>query len=234
MIGAGRGGARDGEALHALLRDDSPESLCARAVPHVRAGLDRGETVIAVVSAEVQRVLRPALGDDAERGRLAGRGRLLWASGGDVRRVPAVPRRAARRRGGPCGPSPRTTRSAPRSGWPPICGSRPWPTRSTAPRLPLGLPLRHPRPLHRRRCARSAGPPPAARTPGPRYPQRRLPRAQRLPRPVRSHRHRYRLRCSSTYGTVRVSLSVVRRLLRRWRTCRGGRVGRRRCGERGQ
>ncbi len=57
----------DGEALHSLLLYDSEESLTGRAVPFLRAGLDRGETVIAVVSADVQRALRPALGDDAAR-----------------------------------------------------------------------------------------------------------------------------------------------------------------------
>jgi hypothetical protein len=51
--------------VHALLRYDSPESLCARAVPYVREGLARGEAVIAVVSAEVEQVLSSALGDDA-------------------------------------------------------------------------------------------------------------------------------------------------------------------------
>ena len=65
MIGGGRARERDGEALHALLRYDSPESLCARAVPYVREGLDRGEAVIAVVSAEAAQVLGSALGDDA-------------------------------------------------------------------------------------------------------------------------------------------------------------------------
>jgi anti-sigma regulatory factor (Ser/Thr protein kinase) len=65
MIGAGRARERDGEALHALLRYDSPESLCARAVPYVREGLDRGEAVMAVVSAEAAQVLSSALGDDA-------------------------------------------------------------------------------------------------------------------------------------------------------------------------
>jgi hypothetical protein len=52
MIGADRAQERDDEALHALLRYDSPESLCARAVPYVREGLARGEAVIAVVAAE--------------------------------------------------------------------------------------------------------------------------------------------------------------------------------------
>src|SRR5215218_8091247 len=73
MIGAGRVLERDGEALHALLRYDSPESLCARAVPYVREGLSRGEAVIAVVSAEVEQVLRRALGDNA--------GRVRWQAG---------------------------------------------------------------------------------------------------------------------------------------------------------
>lgn len=54
-------------ALHTLLLYDSEGSLRARAVPYVRAGLDGGETVIAVVSDDVQRALRAALGDDAAR-----------------------------------------------------------------------------------------------------------------------------------------------------------------------
>ena len=33
MIGAGRARERDGEALHALLRYDSPESLCTVRCP---------------------------------------------------------------------------------------------------------------------------------------------------------------------------------------------------------
>jgi anti-sigma regulatory factor (Ser/Thr protein kinase) len=64
---------RDGDALHALLRYDSQESLCARAVPYVREGLARGEAVIAVVSAGVEQVLRSALGDDA--------GHVRWQAG---------------------------------------------------------------------------------------------------------------------------------------------------------
>ena len=67
MIGAGRAVERDGEARHALLRYDSPESLCARAVPYVREGLARGEAVTAVVAADVAQVLGAALGDDAAR-----------------------------------------------------------------------------------------------------------------------------------------------------------------------
>jgi anti-sigma regulatory factor (Ser/Thr protein kinase) len=65
MIGAGRARERDGEALHALLRYDSPESLCVRAVPYLQEGLARGEAVMAVVSAEVAQVLGSALGEDA-------------------------------------------------------------------------------------------------------------------------------------------------------------------------
>ena len=60
--------AAGGEAaLHTLLLYDSEESLRARAVPYVHAALDGGETVIAVVSADVQRALGAALGDDAAR-----------------------------------------------------------------------------------------------------------------------------------------------------------------------
>src|SRR5215203_4672017 len=73
MIGTDPGVERDGEALHALLRYDSPESLCARAVPYVREGLARGEAVIAVVSTGVEQVLRSALGDDA--------GQVRWQAG---------------------------------------------------------------------------------------------------------------------------------------------------------
>ena len=68
-------------------------------------------------------------------------------------------------------------------------------------RLPLGLPVRHPRPLHRRRCAS-----PARSTPG-----CSNPRAERSPTTTTSspaptspgpgrRRHRHRLRCSSTSG----------------------------------
>jgi anti-sigma regulatory factor (Ser/Thr protein kinase) len=73
MTGPDQGVDRDGDALHALLRYDSQESLCARAVPYVREGLARGEAVIAVVSAGVEQVLRPALGDDA--------GQVRWQAG---------------------------------------------------------------------------------------------------------------------------------------------------------
>src|SRR5919112_525473 len=66
MTCAGTTGA-DPEALHTLLVYDCEDSLCARAVPYLRAGLDRGETVVAVVAADVRQVLRGALGDDATR-----------------------------------------------------------------------------------------------------------------------------------------------------------------------
>ena len=68
MTWAGRAAGGDGgEALHALVLYDSEQSLCARAVPYLRGGLDRGEAVTAVVSAGVQQILRTALGDDATR-----------------------------------------------------------------------------------------------------------------------------------------------------------------------
>jgi anti-sigma regulatory factor (Ser/Thr protein kinase) len=53
--------------MHALLEFDSAESLCARALPYIREGVERGETVMAVVSPGVERLLRAALGDDAAR-----------------------------------------------------------------------------------------------------------------------------------------------------------------------
>jgi hypothetical protein len=40
---------------------------------YLRAGVDRGEAVLAVVSAGVQQILRSALGDDATRVQVAGR-----------------------------------------------------------------------------------------------------------------------------------------------------------------
>jgi anti-sigma regulatory factor (Ser/Thr protein kinase) len=56
--GPGDGG---GDDLHALLLYDSEENLRAGAVPYVREGLDRGESVVAVVSAETEWMLRSAL-----------------------------------------------------------------------------------------------------------------------------------------------------------------------------
>jgi len=74
MTWPGRAAGGDGgEAPHALVLYDSEQSLCARAVPHLRAGVDRGEAVLAVVSAGVQQILRSALGDDATRVQVAGR-----------------------------------------------------------------------------------------------------------------------------------------------------------------
>jgi anti-sigma regulatory factor (Ser/Thr protein kinase) len=67
MTWAGQTAGGDGEALHALLLYDSAESLRACAVPYVREGLDRGEAVMAVVSASTEHILRSALGDDAAR-----------------------------------------------------------------------------------------------------------------------------------------------------------------------
>ena len=55
------------EGLHAMALYDSAEGLCARAVPYLREGLERGESVVAVTSAGVEQVLRSALGGDAER-----------------------------------------------------------------------------------------------------------------------------------------------------------------------
>jgi anti-sigma regulatory factor (Ser/Thr protein kinase) len=52
---------------HTLALYDSDESLRVRALPYLRAGLDRGESVVVVVSEEVAQVLRAALGSDADR-----------------------------------------------------------------------------------------------------------------------------------------------------------------------
>jgi len=67
MICAGGAVERDSKARHALLCYDSPESLCARAVPYVRDGLAGGEVVTAMVAADVAQVLGAALGEDAAR-----------------------------------------------------------------------------------------------------------------------------------------------------------------------
>jgi anti-sigma regulatory factor (Ser/Thr protein kinase) len=67
MTWAGRAAGGDGEALHALLLYDCEESLGARAVPYIREGLDRGEAVMAVLSAGAEQILRSALGNDAAR-----------------------------------------------------------------------------------------------------------------------------------------------------------------------
>jgi anti-sigma regulatory factor (Ser/Thr protein kinase) len=70
MTGCNHGGRTDGVAddqLHAALVYDSDDVLRERVSPLLRAGLDREEAILAVVSAHVQRTLRPALGKDADR-----------------------------------------------------------------------------------------------------------------------------------------------------------------------
>jgi anti-sigma regulatory factor (Ser/Thr protein kinase) len=67
MMCGGRDVAGEGEALHALLTYDSDEGLRSRAVPYLQEGFERDETVVAVVSAEAEHVLRAALGADAAR-----------------------------------------------------------------------------------------------------------------------------------------------------------------------
>ncbi len=54
-------------ALHAAALYGSDTELRARATPFLRAGLDRGETVLAIVPANVKQVLRSALGGDDDR-----------------------------------------------------------------------------------------------------------------------------------------------------------------------
>ena len=55
------------DVLHAVALYDSAESLRARAVPYLREGLKRAESVVAVTSGEVEQVLNSALDGDAER-----------------------------------------------------------------------------------------------------------------------------------------------------------------------
>jgi anti-sigma regulatory factor (Ser/Thr protein kinase) len=50
--------------LHAAVVYDSDDALGRRAAPFVRDGLDRGETILAVVPSQVERVLRSVLGGD--------------------------------------------------------------------------------------------------------------------------------------------------------------------------
>jgi MEDS: MEthanogen/methylotroph, DcmR Sensory domain len=50
MTAPGRPATREDGAPHAVALYDSEESLRARVVPYLREGLDRGETVVAVVS----------------------------------------------------------------------------------------------------------------------------------------------------------------------------------------
>ena len=58
---------REDDAPHAVALYDSEENLRARVVPYLREGLDRGETVVAVVSDAAQQIVRSALGGDADR-----------------------------------------------------------------------------------------------------------------------------------------------------------------------
>lgn len=67
MTATRRPATRGDDAPHAVALYDSDESLRARVVPYLREGLDRGETVVAVVSDAAQRVLRSALSGDADR-----------------------------------------------------------------------------------------------------------------------------------------------------------------------
>ena len=86
------------EALHAAALCDSGQSLCARAVPYLRTGLERAESVVAVTSGEVEQVLRSALGGEAERVHWQGVKGVLSAARRDVRGIPPVPGRTTGRR----------------------------------------------------------------------------------------------------------------------------------------
>jgi anti-sigma regulatory factor (Ser/Thr protein kinase) len=69
--------------LHAVVLYDSEASLRAAAVPYVRQGLDRGESVVAVVSGSAEQALLSALGDNA--------GRVQWhGTGVSYRRLGAM------------------------------------------------------------------------------------------------------------------------------------------------
>jgi len=67
MTATSRPTTREDDAPHAVALYDSEESLRARVVPYLREGLDRGETVVAVVSDAAEQILRSALGGDADR-----------------------------------------------------------------------------------------------------------------------------------------------------------------------
>jgi anti-sigma regulatory factor (Ser/Thr protein kinase) len=73
MTAPGQPATLEDGAPHAVALYDSEESLRARVVPYVREGLDRGETVVAVVSDAAERILRSALRGDA--------GRVQWRAG---------------------------------------------------------------------------------------------------------------------------------------------------------
>jgi anti-sigma regulatory factor (Ser/Thr protein kinase) len=63
----GRRVGRAGDPLHCALVYDSDHVLQERATPFLRAGLDREESILALVSPPVERALRSALGEDADR-----------------------------------------------------------------------------------------------------------------------------------------------------------------------
>ena len=52
---------------HAAAVYDSDEDLRARVLTFLRAGLEVGEAVVAVVSERAEKIIGAALGDDAER-----------------------------------------------------------------------------------------------------------------------------------------------------------------------
>jgi anti-sigma regulatory factor (Ser/Thr protein kinase) len=60
-------GSRTADPLHAAIVYDSDDFLLAGAVPFVRDGLVRGETIFAVVPSPVQHVLRSVLGGDGDQ-----------------------------------------------------------------------------------------------------------------------------------------------------------------------
>ena len=65
-IDGSRAARRAGGPLHAAVVYDSDDALEERAAPFVREGLDRGETILAVVPSQVERVLRSVLGGDGD------------------------------------------------------------------------------------------------------------------------------------------------------------------------
>jgi anti-sigma regulatory factor (Ser/Thr protein kinase) len=66
-IDGGRITGRADGPLHAAVVYDADDDLQARTTPFLRAGLDRGETILVVVPSQVERVLRAALGSDGDR-----------------------------------------------------------------------------------------------------------------------------------------------------------------------
>ena len=139
----------DGEALHSLLLYDSEESLRGRAVPFLRAGLDRGETVIAVVSADVRgAALRPARSATMRRGCRGRPATSPTGASGRCSKGSPVPRRTARRRVALrlLAPERPHRHPSPDGRLPAQRGHGQRGPRRL--RLPLGLPLRHPQQLH--------------------------------------------------------------------------------------